>query len=377
MRTARLAVCLAAVLFAACQGGDDLRTDPNVSDDNVRPYARGCGTENPPQAEMDRVAAELRAFRQFKAAGGPVTVNVHWHVLHDGDAGMLSAQSVNASIDVLNDAYGGSTGGAGTRFQFALAGTSYHDNASWYHDCDLGSVEAQMKSALRQGDASTLNIYSCGMSGSGLLGWATFPWWYANSPADDGVVILDGSVPGGYADPYNEGDTLTHEVGHWLGLYHTFQGGCQGAGDHVADTAPERSPAYGCPIGRDSCRKDSDPDPVENFMDYTDDGCMFAFTGGQSTRSSDAWDAYRAVASGCTGDTDCDDGDLCNGAESCSGGACESGTPVVCGPGESCDPGTGLCEGAPSCAPVQASCDTDSDCCSNKCRGPAHNRSCR
>jgi len=77
-----------------------------------------------------------------------------------------------------------------------------------------------------------------------------------------------------------------------MGLLHTFQGGCSKKGDLVADTAPERSPAFGCPVGRDSCKR-GDPDPIENFMDYTDHACMNHFTAGQDARVDAQFSTYR------------------------------------------------------------------------------------
>lgn len=83
-----------------------------------------------------------------------------------------------------------------------------------------------------------------------------------HSPGVDGVVFQYNTVPGGNLTNYNGGRTLTHEVGHWLGLLHTFQGGCKSPGDYVDDTAPQASPTNGCPASRDSCTGDDLPDPI-------------------------------------------------------------------------------------------------------------------
>ncbi|MCB9795230.1 MAG: zinc metalloprotease [Alphaproteobacteria bacterium] len=212
-------------------------------------------------------------------------INVYFHVIHSGNSGLLTDADVRAQMNVLNAAY------VDSGWSFNLVSTDWTDNSSWFGAGYGTSGEREMKSALRQGSADDLNIYTSN-PGGGLLGWATFPWSYSGNPSDDGVVLLYSSLPGGSASPYNEGDTATHEVGHWMGLYHTFQGGCRGNGDYVDDTNPERSANYGCPVGADTCRGGGD-DPIYNFMDYTDDSCMFEFSSGQNARMDAAWSAYR------------------------------------------------------------------------------------
>jgi len=239
----------------------------------------------------DDAMKEAPAALAPAVAGG--TIDVYFHVINKGSGianGDVPDSQIAAQINVLNNAYGP------WGWSFRLAATDRTTNATWYTMGQGSSAEAQAKAALRRGSADDLNIYSANLGG-GLLGWATFPSDYASSPTRDGVVILFSSVPGGTTAPYNEGDTATHEVGHWMGLYHTFQGGCNGNGDFVDDTPAERSPAYGCPVGRDSCkgRKGGADglDPITNFMDYTDDYCMFEFSSDQVSRMNTMWANYR------------------------------------------------------------------------------------
>ena len=255
---------------------------------------RLCGTDHNPEkislAEND-FAERREAMKNSpmpEVSGG--VINVYFHVVRKGTGtsnGDIPQSMIDAQMNVLNAAYGG------WGWQFNLVSVDRTTNSTWYNGC-YGSSETTMKNALHQGTADDLNVYTCNPSG-GILGYATFPSSYNSAPSKDGVVLLYSSLPGGSAAPYNEGDTGTHEVGHWMGLYHTFQGGCSANGDYVSDTPAERSSAFGCPVNRDTCAGKKYPgyDPITNFMDYTDDACMFEFTSGQDARMDSQFTTYR------------------------------------------------------------------------------------
>lgn len=170
---------------------------------------------------------------------------------------------VDDQIAVMNADYGvhGIT--------FNLVSTDWTVNSNWAADGN----ELAMKRALRKGVYKDLNIYFLGNLGGGLLGYCYFPDNVSSGSTafyQDGCTILAQSVPGGSAAPYNLGGTAVHEVGHWMNLYHTFQGGCSGSGDSVDDTPPQASSSSGCPVGRDSC-PGGGVDPIHNYMDYSDE----------------------------------------------------------------------------------------------------------
>jgi hypothetical protein len=154
-----------------------------------------------------------------------------------------------------------------------------------------------MKKALRVGDMGTLNYYST--TAGGYLGWAYLPGLNDSQAYLDGIVVDWASmwkVSDQYEDRYDLGLTGVHETGHWVGLLHTFDGGCSPHGDFVADTPAMKIPTSGCPADgtKDTCTKDAGFDPIHNYMDYSYDQCYTEFTQGQAARSHDLWLAFRA-----------------------------------------------------------------------------------
>jgi hypothetical protein len=255
-----------------------------------------CGTKQPGAEEIAQIEEGVARGKKGKTSA---VIDVWVHVINKGAGfanGDLTETAIREQIRVMNDSFNGRTGGANTGFGFNLAGITRTTNATWFTQLVTNlSVELEAKQALRRGGNGTLNIYT--VDGGPYLGFAYFPSILTNPDYAilDGVVLDWRSLPGGTFAIYSEGDTGTHEVGHWLALYHTFDGKCSKHGDYVADTPAEFSPAFNCPVGRDTCTGASSPglDPIFNFMDYTQDSCMFEFTAGQTARMQAAWAAFR------------------------------------------------------------------------------------
>ena len=286
--------------------------DPWLDPQGVVRSGGMCATRQYSEAEIrvieaqhlqDLMSGRLSIRSNYSA---PLTIKVHFHVISDGRNGIVSASVLQASIDKLNQAFSGAEHGGlvntGISFVWANAVNGQpivYKNRSWYSAKPGSKAEAEMKQTIASKPENNpnhvFNIYTNSPGvyfGGTLLGWATFPWELEGNPLMDGVVMNHIALANGGTTSYNSGDVVAHEAGHWLGLYHTFQGGCTGStsydgttglGDLVDDTAPEASNASGCPVGRDTCAGDG-VDPITNYMDYTSDSCQTGFTSGQNGR---------------------------------------------------------------------------------------------
>lgn len=237
-----------------------------------------------------RVAANPE---QFRLVNGIIEIPVVFNVLYRTTAQNVSLAQLQSQIDVLNEDFAATNadynltstynsvkaGDIGVRFVLDQVKRRSTTKTSW------STNDAMKKSA--QGIAPTspttkLNIWVCNMGG-GILGYAQFP---GGNSATDGVVLDDNATgrTGTAAAPFNKGRTATHEVGHWMNLRHIW-GDATCGNDQVGDTPTHNTANYGCPAaGHKSTCSGTPVEMTMNYMDYTDDACMYMFSLGQKSR---------------------------------------------------------------------------------------------
>jgi hypothetical protein len=255
----------------------------------------GHGVDHRPVSAAEQRLVAARTERLLAAQRGEgeqkrirVPVRVHVMAARNGDGNVARAR-IERQVKVMNQHFAGTESdvAATTGFRFVLKGVDRYSNSRWHRD----EQTKKYRQRTRIGGAKTLNLWIVDFA---YLGIATFPWDYSSSPGVDGVRVQHTTLPGGSEADYDQGKTATHEVGHWLGLFHTFQGSCSDLNDQVADTPAQEGPTGGCPVNDpDTCPAREGLDPIHNYMDYSYDTCMDQFTPGQKTRMRQMWRAYR------------------------------------------------------------------------------------
>ncbi len=250
--------------------------------------------------KMDEIEKHTKDYEKKQKNGrvgatGTLIIPVVVNVLYSNANENISDAQIQSQIDVLNKDFSAtnsdlslvpsafSSAVSNLEIQFVLSSVVRKSSTktSW------GTRDA-MKSAKKGGiDPTTsttkLNLWVCNIGG-GILGYAQFP---GGSSATDGVVIgpqYFGNT-GFVSAPYDKGRTATHEVGHWLNLRHIW-GDASCGSDLVTDTPTQQTSNFGCPaFPHVTCSNGPNGDMFMNYMDYTDDLCMYMFSGGQKTRT--------------------------------------------------------------------------------------------
>jgi len=253
-------------------------TPPDVTDSNQSepptPSSPATGTASDQAQASDNSALRLNI---------PLT----YYVCDPGDNSVFNAvtdRMLKDQTDVLNAGFAGTdscsagttyqTQQAHTRIQFTQQSTVQLTNSLCGNYC-VSNIHSLTSQVVPREDG-LLKVLIC--KDYSWLGYSTLP---VVPDSERICIITPGTLPGGSITGYNEGKTLTHAMGRYLGLYYTFQHqDCGSTGDEVDDTNPEEYPNWGCSF-RETC---GSSDPIHNFMDYSEDSCMCTFTEGQTQR---------------------------------------------------------------------------------------------
>ncbi len=308
-------ITLIAVFFTLLIGcKKNTSTEVQVTDEVQAISKRSCAADEVLQRQMAEDPTlrtrldELEAFTKktiasgenYRLVNGVIEIPVVVNVLYNTAAENISDEQIQSQIDVLNadfnntntdlrkvpSIFTSSIGKTGVRFVLENVVRKFTDKTSW------PANDAMKKSSKGGIDATdpthNLNMWVCNL-GQNLLGYAQFP---KGNPATDGVVVLYSAFgsraiyrQGTYISYYDLGRTATHEVGHWMNLYHIWgdDGGMCTGSDRVDDTPNQAGYNFGCPTFPNiTCNNNGDMSM--NYMDYTDDECMYMFTQGQVDR---------------------------------------------------------------------------------------------
>ncbi|MES2728276.1 MAG: M43 family zinc metalloprotease [Bacteroidota bacterium] len=306
---------------------------------SISTFAQRCATDElyeeyvkqNPQAKIEEekanaIARDYAAKLQMGKKGTVIYIPVVFHIIHNSGLENITQAQINDCIRVLNEDYRkmvGTNGGASTNtraadaeIEFRLAqydpngnpmdGVNRILNAAKTVNADNTAKALSYWDSKKYFNIWVVNtIAASGSTAGTTLGYAQFP--NGGSASTDGIIVRADNIGAiGYQFQQTQwGRTVTHEAGHWCGLYHTFQGGCvgatasncAGAGDQVCDTPPVATSTSGCPTSQNSCTNDVPdlPDNVQNYMDYADGTCMNMYTAGQVTRMKSLLSQYRST----------------------------------------------------------------------------------